>query len=174
MSQFAEVARQLGMPEAEPMLAHWSRHVGYRRKLNKFDDADTRKMISIASQLEDQLRIYSQIEKQFGIEVPEEVDSASQALSELIEYLQSELPRRKGGPDPDTRRRFCAAVCGYIWQRSHDKVQPYFPPLQAACEAYWLACGQVETSDVKGWDEYLEWARDYPTDFFAEHPLTPL
>jgi hypothetical protein len=184
MNEFAEVARMLAkdnQPEWLPMLAFWSPFVGYRKKLNKYDDVDNRNMIKSAERLHDELAIYARIEKEFGIEVPEEVDSASFALHELIEYLESEIPpARRGGPDPDGRRRMCAAVCGYIWRRSHDKVQPYFPPLQGACEAYWQACGHAETGkggtgNLKNWEEFLEWARDHDaTEFFAGHPLTPL
>jgi hypothetical protein len=179
---FDNVAKMLSHqpPHWLPMLAFWSRFVGYRKKLDKFDDADAKKLIKAASRLHDELAIYVRIEKEFGIEVPEEVDAASIALHELIEYLQSEIPPpRLGGPDPDGRRRFCAVVCGYIWRREHGELEPYSLPLKAACEEYWKACGQAEASAAgnapKTWEHFLLWAREHDaTEFFDQHPLTPL
>lgn len=132
-------------------------------------------MIKAASYLEDELAWFVVVEKLYGFEVPEAVDTASQALSDLVEYLEGMLQSpRKGGPDPDNRRQLCAAVCGYIWQRQHGKLQPYWSPLQEACEAYWHACGQVETGDAKNWEEFLDLARKEDAwELFAKHPLTP-
>jgi hypothetical protein len=54
--QFDEAARMLSRSPREwliPMLAFWSRLIGYR-KLRPSDDVDTRKMIEAAGYLEDQ------------------------------------------------------------------------------------------------------------------------
>ena len=67
---FAEVAKRLGMPQAEPMLEFWSRFVGSWRKLNKDDDDDKRKMIKAASYLEDELAWYALVEKLIWVRSP--------------------------------------------------------------------------------------------------------
>jgi hypothetical protein len=62
--EFAEVARMLAKdksPEWLPMLAFWSRFVGYRRKPTKYDDDDNKKMIKAAHYLEDELAIYAHL-----------------------------------------------------------------------------------------------------------------
>jgi hypothetical protein len=113
--------------------------------------------------------------------MPEEVDTASLALHELIDYLQSEIPpARRGGPTPDGRRQLCAAICGYIWRREHGEMEPYSRKLQAACEEYWKACGQAETGKggtgnaPRNWEEFLVWAHKHDAkEFLDRHPLTP-
>jgi hypothetical protein len=144
-----------------PMLVHYSPLVGARRNP---DEADDKKMIKAARELEGMLAIYGMVEDQFGFELPEEVDTASLALHELIEYLESELrPPRKGGPTPDSRYRLCAWVCGEVWRRERGELQPYSRNLWEACEKYWQACGQPATSakgNLDNWQERLEWVRD--------------
>ena len=108
-------------------------------------------------------KVEAAVEDRHGFPVPEAVDAASNALDDLIEYLEGQLrPPRAGGPTPDSRRWICAAVCGYVWQRHHhQKVQPFSPKLQEACEEYWQACGHSETGKpgsgnaAKNWEEFL-------------------
>jgi hypothetical protein len=115
------------------------------RKLTKEDEADEKKVLEAALYLQDVLAAH--VEKRYGFEIPEEVDTALQALHELIEYLQSELPSaRHGGRIRDGRYRLCAAVCAEVWRRQHDKLEPYSRNLWQACEKYWQACGQPGTS----------------------------
>ena len=121
-------------------------------------------MLEAALCLQDVRAVDAHVEKRYGFEIPEEVDTALQALHELIEYLQSELPSaRQGGRIRDGRYRLCAAVCAEVWRRQHDKLEPYSRNLWQACEKYWQACGQPGTSakgNLDNWEPRLEWVRD--------------
>jgi hypothetical protein len=158
---FAEVAKLLAGREPPvwvvPHLSKYSPLVGYRRNPGEDDD---KKMIKTARELESMLALYTMVEERFGIEVPDEVDTASLALHELIEYLESELrPRRKGGPTPDSRYRLCAAVCAEVWRRERGELQPHSRNLWEGCQKYWQACGQPATSakgNLDNWEERLE------------------
>jgi hypothetical protein len=165
--KFKEVAWMLwgGQPPewVVPLLRDQQRLVGYWR--NPSDD-DDKKLIKRATDLAKALSDYGKVEAEaedlYGFPASDVVGAASIALDDLIEYLESQLrPPRRGGPTPDSRRRICAAVCGYVWQRQHREVQPYSLKLQEACEAYWQACGQQGTGDSakgnvhKNWEEFL-------------------
>lgn len=112
--------------------------------------------------LDEQLDIYATIEERFGLELPDCIDAASRALTELREFFEEQrLPSRKGGRRPDGRRKLCAGVCASAWRRLHGKVEPYSSKLQQACEEYWQACGQRETSTtgrLKNWQPFLRTA----------------
>jgi hypothetical protein len=123
-----------------------------------YDDTVERLMFESALHLDRWLGMYSRIERQFGIEMPDCIDQVSQGLDELIYFLaeQIKLPG-KGGPIPDGRRHLCAEVCAEVWQELHSH-QPRSEKLWEACEAYWLACGHAETSAVsrlRNWERYL-------------------
>ena len=140
MSPFTEVAKLLAGSEPPmwvvPILEDYGRLVA-GRKLTKDDEADEKKVLKAALYLQDELAIYAHVGKRYGFEIPEEVDTASQALHELIEYLQSELPSaRQGGRIRDGRYRLCAAVCAEVWRRQYKKLQPLSRNL-------WEACGEV-------------------------------
>jgi hypothetical protein len=109
--------------------------------------------------LENELVMYATAAERFDLELPDCIDAASTALVGLREFFEEQRrPARKGGPTPDGRRKLCAGVCASAWRRLHDKVEPYSQKLQAACEEYWQACGQSETSTMgrlKNWQPFL-------------------
>lgn len=138
------------------------------RKYNRYHDDDLRKAIAAAEVLEAQLRLYGMAEDDFGFQNPDCVGAALSDLPDVSEFLRDQLlPDTAGGPIPDSRRRLCAAVCTQIWRRHRGEVQPYSPKHWEACEAYWQACGQPETSkssNLNTWQRFCEWAAEHDED----------
>jgi hypothetical protein len=164
MNPFASVIAKLtkgSPPDWLPrVLAHYSRLVGAREP-TKDDDAADKLLIDAARVLERGLGEYSAAEDATGLELPPCVDTVLGGLPEVIEFLETQVrPPRKGGPAPDNRRLVCAAVCAEVWRLQHGAIQPYSPNLQEACELYWQACGNDETSKsasgrLKNWEPNL-------------------
>jgi hypothetical protein len=142
-----------------PALAHYSPLVGGRRSTPD-DDRDDHELLKAARYLERWLPTYTIAADEYGLILPDEVETVVMALPEVIEYLETQCREpRKGGPIPDSRAYVCAAVCAYAWRRLCDEVNPYSPNLLQACEEYWKACGNPEkvTSDgnESNWQRYL-------------------
>jgi hypothetical protein len=142
------------------------------RRANVDDNSDDRKMLEAARYLERWLPTYTIAEEEFGLSIPDCVETVLINLPELIEYLESQmrLPR-KGGPSPDGRRLICAGVCAEIWRRHVGEMQPFSPKLQGACEEYWRACGNPETSamsNLKNWERFLVRVKDENDEAFRE------
>ena len=162
MNPFASVIAKLAKgdpPDWLPrVLAHYSPLIS-ARKPSKDDDADDKLLLDAARVLENGLRAYSLAEDASGLELPDSVDTVLGALPELIEFLETQVrPPGKGGKAPDGRRLVCAAVCAEVWRLQHDDLQPFSPTLQEACELYWQACGNAETSTtgrLKNWEPSL-------------------
>jgi hypothetical protein len=181
MTHFASVIEKLGSADWLPrVLAHY-RPLISARKPTKDDDAADKLLLDAARVLERGLGEYSLAEDAFGLELPDCVDTVLGALPELIEFLETQVrPPRKGGKAPDNRRLVCAAVCAEIWRLQHGDVQPFSPHLQEACEKYWQACGNDETSTtgrLKNWEPFLREVQNdelmgFRTDFL--HLVTDL
>jgi hypothetical protein len=120
-------------------------------------------------------------------ECPLCVEDMVQLLPDVIEFLEGDvaefdaIPPRKGGPRPDLRRPVAAAVCAEAWRVLHEQIEPYSQHLQAACEEYWRACGNPETSTVgriKNWQDYLLLVKDQDNEWirnrFGAPPVAPL
>ena len=165
-SPFLSAARLIAKGEPPdwliPALEHFSPLVGYPR--NPGDEAEDQAMIEAARNLEQHLATFAGGEEKFGLAVPACVHTVLIELPELIEFLESQLrPVRKGGPTPDSRRKVCAGVCAELWRREHGEMQPFSVKLWEACEEYWQACGNHETSGsgrLKNWEPFLKWARN--------------
>jgi hypothetical protein len=154
------------------VLAHY-RPLIRARKPSKDDDADDKRLLKAAQELERGLRIYSLAEDASGLELPGCVDTVLGELPDLIAFLETQVrPPRKGGKAPDNRRLVCAAVCAGVWRLQHGEVQPFSQKLQAACEEYWQSCGNYETSTtgrLKNWEPFLrEVQNDEPIGFHAD------
>jgi len=151
-----------------PALAHYRPLVGARRS-NAEDDRDDQAslvtMLEAARNLERGLPIHVIAAEIFGLTIPDCVEATNMQLTELIEYLESQLrPPREGGTIPDSRSHVCAAVCAYAWRRLRGEINPFSTRLWEACEAYWQACGNPQKVDERGryenWLPYLRWAKD--------------
>jgi hypothetical protein len=176
-SPFANVARLIanGKPQPEwliPALQHYSPLVGYLRNPSTRDEAQDQAMIEATRNLEQHLRAHTIAGEEFGLSIPDCVETVLIALPELIEYLESQVrPPRKGGPTPDSRKQVGAGVCAEAWRRLHGEMQPFSVKLQQACEEYWQACGHPETSTdglVKHWWRYLSDVKDAADEGFDQ------
>jgi hypothetical protein len=123
------------------------------------DDSFDREAFESALCLEHWLMIETKAQKMIGEDIPDCIDDVSIGLHDLLPLIARYIRQpRKGGRTPDYRRYICAWVCSEIWQEVHGAYQPRSERLWEACEAYWLACGQPETSAVdrvKNWERYL-------------------
>jgi len=130
------------------------------------DEETDRRMLEAAKYLEEWLVMYVDLEKlEPEFECPEAVHDCLGALYEVIELLEEDakVPKRAGGPRPDKRLGLCAAVVSEAYRMLHgvDRVQPYSPAVQEACEAYWQACGNEPTGrqlegEPRNWERHLK------------------
>jgi hypothetical protein len=172
---FDEVARLLGKDNQPEGLARallkYSPLVG-ARKLNRDDETELEKMLEAARRLEAGLTIEARAADRFRLRIPDCIENVLMELPDCIEYLESQLQPPRGGNDPpDSRRRLCASVCGNAWRRLYGEVQPYSSKLQKACEEYWQACGNPETSTtgrLKNWEPFLVWVKQADDEGFRE------
>ena len=180
MTAFDDVARMLADHEGLPsVLAHYALLVG-ARKPTKDDDEGDKRLLEAARYLEEWLPQYTTGEEALGISVPVCVHEVVDALPELTDFLESQIRApRKGGPNPDGRRKVCAAVCAEGWRLQHGAIHPYSAKLQEACELYWRSCDNPETSKGKGrlknWEPFLRWVAKENDEGFREdflHHLT--
>jgi hypothetical protein len=170
--RFTEIAWMLGGGQPQEwtakILHRYSVLIGRSRKHNRDDEEDERKAIKAAEELEGVLRLYGMVEDEFGFQNPYCVGAVLSDLPDVIEFLKDQLlPPTAGGPIPDDRRRLCAAVCTAVWRRHRGKVQPFNTNLWKACEEYWQACGQPETSkqsNLNTWQRSCEWAAKLDED----------
>jgi hypothetical protein len=102
--------------------------------------------------------LYGEAYELVGEDPPEAVEGIMVYLDDLISLLEADLllavDTSKGGPKVDRRKRLCAMVCQDIWRKLYGAAQPYSTKLADACEAYWRACGHVETDPID-WEGYL-------------------
>jgi hypothetical protein len=194
--QFGKTAKLLAKGQSLPdwlipALAHYSPLVGARRSTSdddRDDQALLKTMLEAARNLERGLPIHVVAAETSGLTIPDCVEATHMQLTELIEYLESQLrPPRKGGPIPDSRPRICAAVCAEAWRRLYggkvqpwSEVQPWSREVWQACEAYWQACGNPEKVDHRSryedWQPYLQWVKDADDESFRDdfaHLITP-
>ena len=167
---FDEVAKMLAAGEQTfwliPILAHWSRLIGYRRP-NADDDKDDTELLKAAQYLEKRLPTYAIVQEEFGLSVPDCVETILGVLPELTEFPEHQLrPPTKGGPKPDSKARLCAAVCAEVWRRERGKMQPFSTKLWGACDEYWRACGNSQTDT--DWERYLTWVESANDDEFRD------
>ena len=124
------------------------------------DGSIDRLLLESAIHLKELLVLHTRAADMFDEEYPDGLDQTWDGLEELIPFLAEQVaqPKRRGGPTPDYRRHLCAGVCAVIWEELYDTHQPGSEWLWKACEAYWVACGQPETSAVerlRNWERYL-------------------
>ena len=136
--------------------------VGSPHKGTPDDGSIDRLLLESALHLKNLLKVHYGAADMFDAEYPDGLDQVWDGLEELIPFLAEQVaqPRRKGGPTPDARRHLCAGVCAVIWEELYGTNQPGSERLWEACEAYWVACGQPETSSVerqrlRNWERYL-------------------
>jgi hypothetical protein len=80
-----------------------------------------------------------------------------------------DTPTRKGGQNPNVRRKFCAAVVVEAWRIVHGKPEPESPKLWTACNEYWRACGRdYRGSDVDTWREDCRHAANNPIGMITQ------
>jgi hypothetical protein len=160
----ANVAATIANGKSPPeWLAEWlQRHaplISHGRIDPSDEDRALQRALDAIDVLDGELSFYATIGEVLGFEVPDCVDAASTALTELRYFFEGQRrPARKGGRHPDSRRRLCALVCANAWRRIHGDAHPYSGHLQEACEAYWQACGQPETPTtefLKSWQRQL-------------------
>jgi hypothetical protein len=155
-SPFIAVARILanGKPQPEwliPVLADFSRLIGYRKLTQQDIVDDDNEMLKAARKLEELLPLYTISDDEWDFQIPDCVETVLIALPELIEFLESQLPPpRLGGRTPDGRRLLCAGVCAEAYDLMHGELQLYSGVLRQACEDYWLACGNPGTGTDAG------------------------
>jgi hypothetical protein len=154
------IAAQLGaagVDRAIDRLRRFAPIVGHPTKGG--DDSFDRLAFESALNLEMWLMIEIKGYEKIGEEYRPFIEDVSTGLHELLPLIAKYIRQpRKGGRTPDNRRYICADVCAGIWREVHGAHQPHSERLWEACEAYWLACGQPETSAVnrlKNWERYL-------------------
>jgi hypothetical protein len=143
-------------------LREWTWLISYRIETTD-DPTIEQQLLKSALYLQRWLPMYARVADMIGEEYPASIDEVMTRLEEeLIPFLAKEvvvaLPKRKGGPIPDSNRHLCAAVCADIWKELHIVHQPGSEWLWKACEDYWQACGYSETSAVgrlRNWERYL-------------------
>ena len=107
--RFAAVAKLITQDDPPEWLTeHLVRYaplIGYRSKLD--EDFGLAQALKAIDCIERELLIYAEIQERFDfIEIPDCIDAASTALTELRTFFEEErLPQRKGGPTPDDRRK---------------------------------------------------------------------
>jgi hypothetical protein len=160
LDKFEPIAAQLGAPGVDwaiERLRRFAPLVGLHGK--GYDDSFDREAFESALYLEHWLRIETKVYEKIGDDLPHCIDDVSIGLHELLPLIARYISQpRKGGRTPDNRRYVCAWVCSEIWKEVHGAYQPRSERLWEACEAYWLACGRAETSEVgrlKNWERYL-------------------
>ena len=157
-----EVAAELGaggVDWAMDRLRRYAPLVGYREK--GYDNSFDWLAFESALNLETWLHIEANAYDVLGEDYPDCIDRVGNALDELLPLIAENLrqPNRRGGPTPDNRRQLCADTCVIIWREFHNSGGPYSERLWGACEAYWQACGQPETSregNLKQWERYCK------------------
>jgi hypothetical protein len=148
-----------------PRLERARTAVGDPRPLKDTDDGSIdRLLLESAMHLKRLLvDVHSRAADLLDDEYPPGLDQTWDGLEELIPFLTEQVvlhKKRKGGPNPDTRHHLCASVCARIWEELYGDHQPRSEWLWKACEAYWVACGQPETSApskqrLRNWERYL-------------------
>jgi hypothetical protein len=114
--------------------------VGFRTGTDN-DDVELQ-LYASALYLRDWLPMYVRAAEMIGEQYPPCVDEVTTALEVLIPILAKDIRPPTDGRPPNLRLRLCAAVCLGIWREARGVEQPHSPKLWAACEAYWIACGQ--------------------------------
>ena len=170
--KFTAIARKLAGGQSQQwaprILLRYSVLVGSRKHNHYQQEKDLLGAIKGAEALEAELRLYGIVEEDFGFQNPDCVGAVLSDLPDVIDFLKDQLlPKTGGGPIPDDRRRICAAVCIGVWRRHRGKVQRFNTKLWEACESYWQACGQPETSkqsNLNTWQRFCEWAAEHEED----------
>jgi hypothetical protein len=155
-------------------LEHFREHYLSKRGSDDDEGEVEQRMLSCAKYLELWLPMYIYLsEDPYNFEYPDYVDTVLGALSEVMDRLETDIaaiPRRSGGPKPDLRKPFCAAICAEAYRLIHGQVEPYSLQLQQACEAYWVACGNSQSGswgEPKNWIRYLERVRGMDNEWIA-------
>src|SRR5262249_101604 len=131
-------------------LNHFSKFIQLEPKLTSKQDREINEhMLEAAQYLTKWLPVYAYLEE-FGFECPACVDTASNALHELIEILEKDISEARTGPGrkPNIQRRICACVVVEAWRLIHGEVQPRSGALGETCIDYWLACGRELTDEI--------------------------
>jgi hypothetical protein len=160
---FADVATKIANGNPPPWLLiglnHFSKFIRLEPKLTSKEDMEIDEhMLAAAQYLTKWLPVYAYLEE-FGFEYPDCVDTASNALHELIEILEKEISEARTGPGlkPNIQQRICASVVVEAWRLIHDgKVKHRSRVLLEACIDYWLACGRELTDEI---NEPENWRR---------------
>ena len=168
---FADVARTIAKGEPPKWLLiglnHFSKFIRPEPKLtSKEEDREIdERMLEAAQYLTKWLPVYAYLEE-FGFECPACVDTASNALHELIEILEKDISEAQTGPGqkPNIQRRICASVVVEAWRLIHGKeVEHRSESLGETCRDYWLACGREHTDvvdDPENWRSYIGYVLD--------------
>jgi hypothetical protein len=147
-------------------LNHFSKFIRLEPELTtkEYREIDER-MLEAAQYLTKWLPTYYDLEKEFGFECPDCVDTVSNALHELIEILEKDIieARTGVGRKANIQQRICASVIVEAWRLIHDEVKPRSKLFLDTCIAYWLACGRELTDEINDPDN---WRRsvDYVLD----------
>jgi integrase len=152
-------------------LDYFSLFVSGRKVPARADEIrDDERMLKAANDLDDNLKVYLHLaEPPFELFDDDEIEHVEHVLDHLwgvIDFLKeriAEVPTRGGGPTPDGRMFLCAAVVGEAYQFVHnrDRVQPFSPAVEQACEVYWNTCGNKPTGrkhqgEPRNWAEHLK------------------
>ena len=169
---FADVARTIAKGEPPKWLLiglnHFSKFIRPEPKLtSKEQDREIdERMLEAAQYLTKWLPVYAYLEE-FGFECPACVDTASNALHELIEILEKDISEAPTGPGtkPNIQQRICASVVVEAWRLIHDgdEIQPRSGALGQTCIDYWLACGRELTDEInepENWRHSIKYALD--------------
>jgi hypothetical protein len=166
---FADVANKItnGDPPEWLLIGlnHFSKFIQLEPKLTSKEDREIDvQMLKAAQYLTKWLPVYAYLEE-FGFEYPDCVDTASNALHELIEILEKEISEARTGPGlkPNIQQRICASVVVEAWRLIHGEVQPRSQSLGETCRDYWLACGRKHTDvvdDPENWRPYIGYVLD--------------
>jgi hypothetical protein len=146
-------------------LNHFSKFIRPESKLTSKEDREIdKRMLEAAQYLMKWLPVYAYLEE-FGFECPDCVDTASNALHELIEILEKDISEAPTGPGakPNIQQRICASVVVEAWRLIHKEVQPRSMALEETCIDYWSACGR-ELTDKKNEPENWRHAIKYVLD----------
>jgi len=167
---FEEVASKIANGKTPKWLLiglnHFSKFIRLEPKLTSKEAREIdERMLEAARYLTKWLPTYYDLEKEFGFECPDCVDTASIALHELTELLEKDINEAQTGVGrkANIQQRICASVVVEAWRLIHGKVKHRSRALLDTCIDYWLACGREltdEINDPENWRRSVHYVLD--------------
>ena len=152
---FASVARKIGEPRLEPVLAQLARHV--RTDIHNAKFARKRSDIrrSVKKLKADARRFYNAMERVHTFELLfHDLRNVRRETRDVIDWCDRNLRvvSDKGGVRKKPGRATCAMIVIEAWAFVHGKTPgANNHTVHAICDEYWLACGYASIGDPRNW-----------------------